>query len=54
MTSNAEGRRLIKGGGARVNDVAISDEMQSVPAEALAAGIKLSSGKKHHRLVRSA
>ena len=54
VASNAEGRRLIKGGGARVNDVAISDETQIVPADALAAGIKLSSGKKHHRLVRSA
>jgi len=54
VASNAEGRRLIKGGGARVNDVAISDETQIVPADALAAGIKLSSGKKHHRLVRNA
>ena len=54
VASNAEGRRLIKGGGARVNDVAISDETQIVPADALATGIKLSSGKKHHRLVRSA
>ena len=53
VASNAEGRRLIKGGGARVNDVAIGDEAQVIPAESLVAGLKLSSGKKHHRLLRA-
>ena len=53
VASNAEGRRLIKGGGARVDDVAIGDEAAIVAVDALARGIKLSSGKKHHRLVRA-
>ena len=53
VTSNAEGRRLIKGGGARVDDVAIGDETAIVAMDALARGIKLSSGRKHHRLVRA-
>lgn len=53
VASNAEGRRLIKGGGARVDDIAISDEAATIAADALARGIKLSSGKKHHRLVRA-
>ena len=53
VASNAEGRRLIKGGGARVDDVAIGDEAAIVAVDALARGIKLSSGRKHHRLVRA-
>jgi tyrosyl-tRNA synthetase len=53
--SNGEARRLIRGGGARVNDVAITDEAHVVTAADLRAGaIKLSSGKKHHLLVRPA
>ncbi len=53
VASNAEGRRLIKGGGARVDDIAMSDETATIGVDALARGIKLSSGKKHHRLVRA-
>ena len=53
VASNAEGRRLIKGGGARVDDVAIDDETAIIAAGALVRGIKLSSGRKHHRLVRA-
>jgi tyrosyl-tRNA synthetase len=53
--SNGEARRLIRGGGARVNDAALSDEGQVISAEHLQAGaIKLSAGRKNHRLVRVA
>jgi len=52
-TSNAEARRLIRGGGARVNDAPVSDEGMVIDAALLRDGaIKLSSGRKHHRLVR--
>jgi len=54
--SNGEARRLIKGGGARVNDVAVTDEMQTVGLDDLGpeGSIKLSAGKKRHALVRLA
>jgi tyrosyl-tRNA synthetase len=54
--SNGEARRLIKGGGARVNDVAVSDEMQTVGPDDLDGDgcIKLSAGKKRHALVKLA
>jgi tyrosyl-tRNA synthetase len=52
-TSNAEARRLIRGGGAKVNDVAITEEGQMVAADQLRDGaIKLSAGRKQHRLVK--
>ena len=51
--SNAEARRLIRGGGARVNDVAVIEEGTLVGADALRDGaVKLSAGRKQHRLVR--
>jgi tyrosyl-tRNA synthetase len=50
--SNGEARRLIRGGGARIDDAAVSEEGQMVAAAALAAGVKLSAGRKHHRLAR--
>ena len=52
--SNSEGRRLIRGGGARVNDERFGDETGKVGPEALTAGgtIKLSAGRKRHALVR--
>jgi tyrosyl-tRNA synthetase len=49
--SNALSRRLIRGGGARVDDTVVSDEGMIVSADALRAGVKLSSGRKLHRLV---
>lgn len=53
--SNGEARRLIRGGGARVNDVVVTDEAQAVSAADLHDGaIKLSSGRKRHILVRPA
>ena len=51
VASNAEGRRLIRGGGARLDDVAVSDEAMLVSEGALRGGVKLSSGRKHHRRV---
>jgi tyrosyl-tRNA synthetase len=52
--SNGEARRLIKGGGGRLNDMAIGDETRAVSlADMNADGIiKLSAGKKRHAVVR--
>ncbi len=51
--SLGEARRLIRGGGARVNDVALTDEAALVTAADLRDGaVKLSAGKKQHRLIR--
>ena len=53
-TSLGEARRLIRGGGARVNDVA-ADEARVVGAADLRAGaVKLSAGRKQHRLIKVA
>ncbi len=53
VTSNGEARRLIRGGGARLNDVPITDEALVISAADLRDGtIKLSAGRKQHRLVR--
>jgi tyrosyl-tRNA synthetase len=53
-SSNGEARRLIKGGGARVNDRPVTSETQPIGlADVLPEGtIKLSAGKKRHALVR--
>ena len=52
-SSNAEARRLIKGGGARVNDKPVPGEMHPVTLADLDEGrIKLSAGRKRHALVR--
>ena len=54
-SSNGEARRLIRGGGARLNDVAIADEALVVTTADLVHGAaKLSAGRKQHRLVRVA
>ena len=51
--SNGEARRLIRGGGARLNDIAITDETQVVTTKDAVNGIvKLSAGKKRHALVK--
>lgn len=54
--SNGEARRQIKGGGLRINDVALSDERMVLgPADLTPEGvIKLSLGKKRHVLLRPA
>jgi tyrosyl-tRNA synthetase len=53
--SNGEARRLVRGGGARLNDVAISDENQVIGAGDLtqAGTLKLSAGRKRHVLVKT-
>jgi tyrosyl-tRNA synthetase len=53
--SNGEARRLIKGGGARLNDAVIKSETQSVSLGDFDAGghVKLSAGRKRHVLVRA-
>jgi tyrosyl-tRNA synthetase len=50
--SNAEARRLIRGGGARIDDSAVAEEGHAVSAEQLRVGVKLSAGRKHHRLAQ--
>ncbi len=52
--SLGEARRLIRGGGARVNDVVVPDEAGIVTAADLRDGaLKLSAGRKQHRLVKA-
>ncbi|MFN3233371.1 MAG: tyrosine--tRNA ligase [Alphaproteobacteria bacterium] len=52
--SNGEAKRLIKGGGARVNDNKVADEDTVVTLNDLESGdmIKLSAGKKRHAIVK--
>jgi tyrosyl-tRNA synthetase len=51
--SNGEARRLIRGGGARLNDAPITAETQTLTEADLHNGAaKLSAGKKHHRLIK--
>ena len=52
--SGGEARRLIKGGGARLNDIQITDENQTIGLGDLSSDgtLKLSSGKKRHILVK--
>ncbi len=51
--SNGEARRLVRGGGARINDRPVSDESRLVTGADLVEGaIKLSAGRKQHVLIR--
>ncbi|MDK9720935.1 MAG: tyrosine--tRNA ligase [Rhodospirillales bacterium] len=53
--SNGEARRLIKGGGVRLNDAAVGDEMAKLsPADVANGPVKLSAGKKKHVLIQKA
>ena len=53
--SNGEARRLIRSGGARVNDQPVKEEGQPIGVGDMHDGaIKLSAGRKQHRLVRAA
>ena len=54
VASNGEARRQIKGGGLRVNDIAVTDEKMMLTATHLTPEgvIKLSMGKKRHVLLR--
>ena len=53
-SSGGEARRLVRGGGARLNDLALSDENQAIgTADLTEAGtLKLSAGRKRHVLVK--
>lgn len=54
VKTNGEARRLVRGGGARVNTIPVTDENQLVTqADAVEGAIRLSSGKKHHILVKA-
>jgi tyrosyl-tRNA synthetase len=51
--SNGEAKRLLKGGGGKVNDQTVANEMDNVDSSALKDGsIKLTAGKKRHILVK--
>jgi len=52
--SNGEARRLIRGGGAKINDAKIEDEGLTIATQHVSDGIiKLSAGKKRHAIVRA-
>jgi tyrosyl-tRNA synthetase len=53
-TSNGEARRLIRGGGARINDAIVGDETRLVSLADLDSDgvLKLSAGRKRHALIR--
>ena len=53
--SGGEAKRLIKGGGARINDVSITDINHTITDADLNADgvIKVSAGKKRHALLRA-
>jgi tyrosyl-tRNA synthetase len=52
--SNGEARRLIRGGGARLNDAVVKDETRIVRLDDCGpdGSLKLSAGRKRHALVR--
>jgi tyrosyl-tRNA synthetase len=53
VASKGEARRLIRGGGARLNDARVEDEAQVVgPDRLVDRALKLSAGRKRHALVR--
>ena len=53
--SNGEARRLIRGGGARINDAIVESETSTISLDHLdpMGMIKLSAGRKRHALVRT-
>jgi len=51
--SKGEARRLVRGGGVRVNDEKVGDEAETVGTADLTDGVvKLSAGKKRHALIK--
>jgi tyrosyl-tRNA synthetase len=51
--SKGEARRLVRGGGVKVNDEKAADENAIIGADALSDGVvKLSAGKKRHALIK--
>jgi tyrosyl-tRNA synthetase len=55
VASNGEARRLIKGGGARLNDAVLDDENRRITTADLNADgvVKVSFGKKKHAILRA-
>jgi tyrosyl-tRNA synthetase len=53
--SNGEARRLIRGGGARINDIVVDNETRTVSLTDLGSlgMVKLSAGRKRHTLMRA-
>ena len=50
--SNGEARRLIRGGGARLNDAQINDESKILsPDDFIDGKVKISAGKKRHAIL---
>ena len=50
--SNGEARRLIRGGGARLNDESVNDEDRVLQSADFSDGrAKISAGKKRHALI---
>jgi tyrosyl-tRNA synthetase len=53
-SSNGEARRLIRGGGARLNDRKVDDETLTVGLDDLIDGqLLLSAGRKRHARIRA-
>jgi len=53
IESGGAARRLIQGGGLKINNQTVSDEMEAITADKLAGdGIKVSLGKKKHIMLR--
>ena len=53
VASNGEARRLIRGGGARLNDTPVSaEDAMARPSDLRDGAAKLSAGRKQHRLIR--
>ena len=52
-TSNGEARRLIRGGGAKINDQVISDEAHQITHDDTDSNgkVKISAGKKRHAVL---
>ncbi|MHA1566863.1 MAG: tyrosine--tRNA ligase [Alphaproteobacteria bacterium] len=52
--SNSEGRRMVRGGGCRVNGTVVSDENAVIGTDAVGPDgtIKLSAGRKRHALIQ--
>ena len=54
VASKGEARRLIRGGGARLNETKVDDEAMEVGIEHLVDGrLLLSAGRKRHAWVRA-
>jgi len=52
LSSNGEARRLIRGNGAKINDVVVNDENYTLTIEDYKNGkVKISYGKKKHGLL---